>query len=91
MGVVFITSSSSCKQITSGDFNFTFNSNQTIPSLVQCIQRNQTVVCNEIYLSDPPLNIILIVIICFILPTLFGIGWIFHNRKKIKVCCDNLC
>jgi hypothetical protein len=91
MVVVIITSSSSCKQITSGDFNFTFNSNQTIPSLVQCIQRNQTVVCNEIYFSDPPLNIILIVIICCILPTLFGIGWVFHNRKKIKVRCDNLC
>ena len=87
MGVVFITSSSSCKKLTNGDFNFTFNSNQTIPSLVQCTQINQKVVCNEIYLSEPPLNIILIVIICFILPTLFGIGWIFHNRKKIFNLC----
>ena len=94
MGVVIFTSSSSCKQIISGDFNFTFNSNQTIPSMVQCTQINQTVFCNEIYLDDPHLNtvsIVLIAIIVWILPTLFAINWIIRNRTKIKDRCDNLC
>jgi hypothetical protein len=56
MGVIIVSTSSSCKKITKGDFSFTFEINQTIPNLLSCSQTNSSVVCNEIFFSEPSLN-----------------------------------
>jgi hypothetical protein len=91
MVVIIVSTSSSCKKITNGDFTFTFEINQTIPNLLSCLQTNSSVVCNEIFFSEPSLtHSEKIFLICFftILPGLFIIWLIYYNRKDIKKICD---